>query len=582
MSPSNDRRSPMPLLKTCQTCFHLKIRCEKTQDSDLCDRCLRLGKTCIFNQARRRQNVNRQRERLGAQSVSDRSSKSPANRQQQARGSEADHDILNKDASLDPFEQGILTFEKGQRLLEIFTRRFIPYFPFVLFPSDSSIEELNSQHPCACLAMLAAASYTDVGTQVALGNLFKQIVAVRMVDGDFNQLDLLQGLLIHVAWAHYQPKPKRYIQHLHLITSIISDLRLDRPRKPKLWSAEGGRYQNKPDWQPNEMRALAGAYYLSSSSSIILQKSRQVFNTTYLLACCEHLASLNQYPTDKFLPYITRVQTLIENIEDLVCKTATTDNGLQFFTECQEITQKCLDIKSTLPFPLSESPPLLLQIHILELMLSQSSPRGTAFGLDKFQNPFQDETTLNEWLSTSMSATRSLIGVILVMPQGEEVAMSNMGWIMMNCALNLAVRLDLIAARGSLSGFTQQLRRFLDMGHTLRQLVLRFEAVPGPDASADHPFHGIVKRVRRLENWYLSQVAQQTADSTSSISPSSGSQPSISLSDHTSGMPVSMPLPYQNWNMGGGSEWYQNPDLDISTFLFADPIDFPMNFAWAS
>jgi hypothetical protein len=115
---------------------------------------------------------------------------------------------------------------------------------------------------------------------VALGNLFKQIVAVRMVEGDFNQLDLLQGLLIHVAWydeswndedfvtkrcrAHYQPKPKRYIQHLHLVTSIISDLRLDRPRKPKLWSAEGGRYQNKPDWQPDEMRALAGAYYLSS------------------------------------------------------------------------------------------------------------------------------------------------------------------------------------------------------------------------------------------------------------------------------------------------------------------------------
>ncbi|KAM0351237.1 hypothetical protein ACHAP4_009376 [Fusarium culmorum] len=554
MSPSNDHRSPMPLLKTCQTCFHLKIRCEKTQDSDLCDRCLRLGKTCIFNQARRRQNVNRQRERLGAQSVSDRSSKSPVNRQQQARGSQGDHDILNKDASLDPFEQGILTFEKGQNLLEIFTRRFIPYFPFVLFPSDSSIEELNSQHPCACLAMLAAASYTDVGTQVALGNLFKQIVAVRMVNGEFNQLDLLQGLLIYVAW----------------------------PRKPKLWSAEGGRYQNKPDWQPDEMRALAGAYYLSSSSSIILQKSRQVFNTTYLLACCEHLASLNQYPTDKFLPYITRVQTLIENIEDLVCKTATADNGLQFFTECQEITQNCLDIKSTLPFPLSESPPLLLQIHILELMLSQSSPRGTAFGLDKFQNPFQDETTLNEWLSTSMSATRSLIGVILVMPQGEEVAMSNMGWIMMNCALNLAVRLDLIAAQGSLSGFTQHLRRFLDMRHTLRQLVLRFEAVPGPDASADHPFHGIVKRIRRLENWYLSQVAQQTADSTSSISPSSGSQPSISLSDHTGGMPVSMPLPYQNWNMGGGSEWYQNPDLDISTFLFADPIDFPMNFEWAS
>ncbi|KAH7184948.1 uncharacterized protein B0J16DRAFT_304200 [Fusarium flagelliforme] len=556
---SKDRSSPMPLLKTCQTCFHLKIRCEKTQDSDLCDRCLRLGKTCVFNQARRRQNVNRQRERLGAKSAS----RSPGN--PQARTVEGNHDILNKDVSLDPFEQGFLDFETGRQLLHIFRSRLIPYFPFVLFPIESSIEELNQEHPCACLAMLVAASYSDVTLQVALGNLFKQIVAVRMVEGDFNQLDLLQGLLIHVA-------------------CIISDLRLDRPRKPKLWSAEGGRYQNQPEWQPDEMRALAGAYYLSSSSSIILQKSRQVFNTTYLSACCEHLASLNQYPTDRFLPYIIQTQTLIENIEDLVCKTAPTDNGLQFFTECQEITQKCGMIKTTLPFPLSESPPLLLQIHILELMLSQSSPRGTAFGLDKFQNPFEDETTLNEWLSTSMSATRSLIGVILVMPQGEEVAMSNMGWIMMNCALNLAVRLDLIAARGSLSGFTQHLRRFLDMKHTLRQLVLRFQGVPGPDAPPDHPFHSIVKRIRRLENWYLSQIAQQTAASTSSISPSSGPQPSISISDHSGGMPVGVPLPYQNtgsWNMGG-SEWYQNPDLDISTFLFADPIDFPIHFGWGS
>lgn len=56
-----DDQSSMPLLKTCQTCFHAKIRCEKTQDSELCDRCLRLGKTCIFKQARRRRNVSRQR-----------------------------------------------------------------------------------------------------------------------------------------------------------------------------------------------------------------------------------------------------------------------------------------------------------------------------------------------------------------------------------------------------------------------------------------------------------------------------------------------------------------------------------------
>ena len=76
----------------------------------------------------------------------------------------------------------------------------IPYFPFVLFRNDVSVEQLNAERPYACLAALAAASHADVATQKALGYLFKQIVAAKMVEGDFCQLDLLQGLLINLAW----------------------------------------------------------------------------------------------------------------------------------------------------------------------------------------------------------------------------------------------------------------------------------------------------------------------------------------------------------------------------------------------
>ncbi|KAF5707816.1 cercosporin resistance protein [Fusarium globosum] len=380
-----------------------------------------------------------------------------------------------------------------------------------------------------------------------------------MVEGDFCQLDLLQGLLINLA----------------------CDLRLDKPRRPKLWSAEGGKDKNKPDWGPDEMRALAGTYYLSSSSSIILQKTRQFFYTPYITACCEHLASWNEYSMDKYLPYMITVQTLIEGVEDLVNNTLSTNNGLHFFSGCQEISQKCTEIKEALPFPLSESPPLLLQIHILELLLSQSSPRGTSFGLDKFNNQFEHESSLIDWLSASMSAARSLISVILVMPQGEEVYMSNMGWIMMNCGLNLAVRLDLVAARGSISGSMQHLRRFLDMRHTLRQLVLRFEATPGQDAPADHPFYALAKRIRRLENWYLSQAEHQTPDSSVSISPSVNDQSLLGVSTDASGMSVgSMPFIASPWPMS--SDWYQNPDLDIGTFLFADPVEFPINLGYGT
>ncbi|UZP41803.1 hypothetical protein NXS19_009619 [Fusarium pseudograminearum] len=55
-TPTNmaSRADNVTLLKTCQTCFHAKIRCEKSQGSVKCDRCLRLNKTCVFNPSRRR------------------------------------------------------------------------------------------------------------------------------------------------------------------------------------------------------------------------------------------------------------------------------------------------------------------------------------------------------------------------------------------------------------------------------------------------------------------------------------------------------------------------------------------------
>lgn len=75
-----------------------------------------------------------------------------------------------------------------------------PYFPFVVFPNDISVSITNSYRPCAFLAALAAASHADTNRQKALGDLFNQVVAAKMVSGKFNDLDLLQGLLIHLAW----------------------------------------------------------------------------------------------------------------------------------------------------------------------------------------------------------------------------------------------------------------------------------------------------------------------------------------------------------------------------------------------
>lgn len=57
-----------------------------------------------------------------------------------------------------------------------------------------------------------------------------------------------------------------FSQHLYLAASIVSDIRLDRPRNPKAWSVDGIKDQdgNDHEWRPGEMRAVIGLYYLSS------------------------------------------------------------------------------------------------------------------------------------------------------------------------------------------------------------------------------------------------------------------------------------------------------------------------------
>lgn len=219
---------------------------------------------------------------------------------------------------------------------------------------------------------------------------------------------------------------------------------------------------------------------------------------------------------------------------------------------------------------------------MLELLLSQSSPRGTPFGLDKFQRnqaPAEGQPPMIDWLSASMSAARSLISVVLVLPHGEEMAMSNMGWIMIYCGLSLAVRLDLIAMRGTMSGSTGHLRRFLDMPHTLRQIVLRLESARdgGKNTAVNlHPFEGLAKRVRRLEVWYQAQAGDYLAVTTTP-SPQVVDQSNVVTVDANS-MPVANLPGYPDVNAWGGAGWYQGGEFDISTFLFTDPVDMPGNF----
>ncbi|KAM0345567.1 hypothetical protein ACHAPU_006220 [Fusarium lateritium] len=186
-----------------------------------------------------------------------------------------------------------------------------------------------------------------------------------------------------------------------------------------------------------------------------------------------------------------------------------------------------------------------------------------------------------------MTAAKSLISVILLLPQGEEDTMPNIGWIMLYCAVSLAVRLDLVAVQPENTQSAGHLRRILDMPHTLRQIVLRMEATSGQNAAhgeAD-PYYGLARRARHIERWYLERCAPAESpemgsmfafNETSPANPFTAADMGLTPSSfHESGM-----IPSVHVTGEAEESWMTNllADMDNDTgmesLLFTGPFDF--------
>ncbi|KAJ6442594.1 Nicotinamidase [Purpureocillium lavendulum] len=448
------------LNKTCQTCFRAKIRCVKSQDSGRCDRCLRLEKPCNF-------------------APRDAPGERPAAVPVAGPHSEC------------PFARSLVSRSQASELVDAFRTKLAPHFPFVVVPSS-----LNETRPMLHLAVLSAASFGDSSLQRRLGALFNQIVGARVANGPVATLDMLQGLLVHLAWAHYQPRPRRHSQHLHLALSIIADLRMDRPRNPLLWMVEADCRRDRA-WSPDEVRAVAGAYYLASSSSMLLQKSRSFAFAPYIAESCRRLAAQSLEDSDRYLPAIIEAQRIAECVDSLVDDPAATRAAA-----LEALNNDFAALKSSLAFPLSKSPPLLVLMSMLAL-LSQSVGSGP-FSLAEIR----DSNVLAPWLTERMHAVKLIINILVTMPAGDEYGVSNIEWITMYCALSLAARLDVVAADPSVDA--THARRALDMPHSLGQVILRLESasngIPGDDCDA---FSQLAQRAKRLEAWYLARLERE-------------------------------------------------------------------------
>ena len=120
-----------------------------------------------------------------------------------------------------------------------------------------------------------------------------------IVDGD-KDLDLLQGLLIYLAWYHSQYKLQG--GHVNMLVQIAVAITFELDlAKPAESTAEA-------------KRAFVGVYYLSSCLSMLNRRPVTMKYNNQVAECCRSLAIGNETPLDSQLTHFVEFQKLAEEI----------------------------------------------------------------------------------------------------------------------------------------------------------------------------------------------------------------------------------------------------------------------------
>ncbi|OOG00510.1 hypothetical protein ASPCADRAFT_125531 [Aspergillus carbonarius ITEM 5010] len=499
-------------VKTCQNCARAKIRCIRHGTTGSCDRCDRLGKECHFREGRStnigntRDSKDRRIDILEAKvdQLLAQSTTPILGGAHTIEGSPPSFTSRSKDV----IHKGLLTIDAANLLLNEFRATLMPHCPFVVISPQISAEGLRRDKPFLFLAILTAALYDNMPLQRTLEKEVKKMISDCMIFDGPVSFEILQGLLVHLAWCQYHSRPRRFSQYLHLALSIITDLQLDRAPEYRFWRTrvnfDSGRQRESISWGQDERRAVIGYFYFSSSVSQILHKQCSFSYLPYFEDCCRLLATDAEYASDQCLLHIVQLQRLSEKITSISVQNilAAHSSGLGIECSFRELKSELELYRVNLPCRLNENHILFMQFYTAELYLCQI----TLFDhKPSAQKPRVDSSFQIEALRMGLAAAKALLDHYLCLPLRSEVAFNNAVWIQIGFALTLACKLVVAGSDPAVHPHTVELCRALDISNKLSRCILRIQALvtSSMDATGDRDvFYHYEKRLKRVQWWF--------------------------------------------------------------------------------
>ncbi|KAH7320675.1 hypothetical protein B0I35DRAFT_459447 [Stachybotrys elegans] len=208
--------------------------------------------------------------------------------------------------------------QSDEALLSIYRTRLSPQFPFVVIPDGLTASELQRSRPFLAKAVKMVASLQNRRSMWNQSKLLLRHISDSVFMHPDRSLDLLQAIVVFLGFYHYFCFAHGHFNSLtHLASSMIADMRLDRPRAalpPRKKYPQGIDPEEPRAMSNDERRAILAVWYINSCSAVAYKKVNSPGRhfTEHMERQLQDLQECPEFETDDILVQLICAQRMNE------------------------------------------------------------------------------------------------------------------------------------------------------------------------------------------------------------------------------------------------------------------------------
>ncbi|KAL3480787.1 hypothetical protein BJX99DRAFT_219646 [Aspergillus californicus] len=438
--------------RACAGCAHAKCKCLVTEAGGSCSRCRRLNREC--RPAPRTRKMNPARKSVAAKTANlerrldELTSLLQNTAQTRAVAPMADAFSDSGISSISPGSAcglhlsrqhtgssvhspaagpgaGAESFATDDEILLAFRSDRLPFLPIMHIPASKPAAELKEESPFLwrCIVTLHC---KDTARRQVLHNELKETASKALLVDCHRSFDLLQGLLVYLAWIGFECQPKKVSlgPFMQMLTGLVLDIGLNRapPQAPDIPGSQfikAGPGPCRP-WVSlvrtmEERRAVLGSFLLCSTVCQTLHRTDSLRWTPHMMECLEILERAKETPNDSVLVQLVRTALVVDKVvKDLGYECDVIEDReqprapLSFYVK--GLQSQIDEIRASTPPELRENTALVLHLYHAEIVIYETS-------LSKPASPTGEmDLTRLDHLYACLNSTKKRFDVILALP----------------------------------------------------------------------------------------------------------------------------------------------------------------------